>query len=191
MSTLCRPDHVFREPLPEGLALYPFGRPSHHDDWLADEAVLAHVDRLDGPMVYLDMGTVEYITSTRIGSILRLAKRAHDRGGRMVLCNTGPLVQEIFLVCQLDKLPWLEVRGDRMPGGGLRLHDPAWLNWGGGIVASLARSFADARDFALMPVLGDALEEAGCTLNDVLDHCRGPGPHAQDCWVIRLLLETP
>ena len=37
-------------------------------------------------------------------------------------------------------------------------------------------------------VLGDALEEAGCNAEDVLQHCRGPGPHVRGCHVVDLLL---
>ena len=53
--------------------------------------------------------------------------------------------------------------------------DLAWLGWGGGIVPALARTIAGGQDFGLLPVLADALEEAGCGLAEVLDHCRGPG----------------
>jgi len=40
-----------------------------------------------------------------------------------------------------------------------------------------------------MPILADALEEAGCTSRDILDHCRGPGQHVKGCHVLALLLE--
>jgi hypothetical protein len=46
----------------------------------------------------------------------------------------------------------------------------------------------DERDFAALPVLADAVEEAGCTNSEMLSHCRGPGPHFRGCWVIDLLL---
>ena len=46
----------------------------------------------------------------------------------------------------------------------------------------------ESRDFAAMPVLADALEEAGCDHADVLAHCRGPGPHVRGCWVVDLVL---
>jgi hypothetical protein len=40
-----------------------------------------------------------------------------------------------------------------------------------------------------MPVLGDALEEAGCEREDILRHCRERGlAHCRGCWVIDLLL---
>ena len=32
--------------------------------------------------------------------------------------------------------------------------------------------------------MADALEEAGCTSADILEHCRGPGPHVRGCWVV-------
>jgi hypothetical protein len=42
----------------------------------------------------------------------------------------------------------------------------------------------DSRDFSDMPVLADALEEAGCANQDVLSHCRNRGDHVRGCWVI-------
>jgi hypothetical protein len=46
----------------------------------------------------------------------------------------------------------------------------------------------DSRDFTDMPVLADALEEAGCTNPDVLSHCRGSETHVRGCWMLDLLL---
>jgi hypothetical protein len=66
--------------------------------------------------------------------------------------------------------------------------DPAWLAWGGGIVGRLARAAYEERAFDRLPVLADALEEAGCHDADVLGHCRGGGPHARGCWVLDLVL---
>jgi hypothetical protein len=66
--------------------------------------------------------------------------------------------------------------------------DASWLAWNGGTVANLARGIYDDRAFDRMPVLADALEEAGCTDAGILDHCRQPGPHVRGCWVVDLLL---
>jgi hypothetical protein len=41
--------------------------------------------------------------------------------------------------------------------------------------------------FDRLPILADALEEAGCDDADVLNHCRGPGPHVRGCWVVDLI----
>jgi hypothetical protein len=43
-------------------------------------------------------------------------------------------------------------------------------------------------DSARLPILADALEDAGCTERTILDHCRGPGPHVRGCWVVDLIL---
>jgi hypothetical protein len=66
--------------------------------------------------------------------------------------------------------------------------DSAWLSWGGGTVVKLAHSIYDNRRFEDMPVLGDALEEAGCDNREILAHCRGGSPHARGCWVLDMLL---
>ncbi len=52
----------------------------------------------------------------------------------------------------------------------------------------LARQMYDAREFSAMPILADALQDAGCDNEDVLNHCRGPGPHVRGCWVVDLVL---
>jgi hypothetical protein len=64
---------------------------------------------------------------------------------------------------------------------------PAWLAWDGGTVVGLARTIYADRRFDDVPVLADALEEAGCRDEEVLGHLRGPGPHAKGCLVIDLL----
>ena len=56
-------------------------------------------------------------------------------------------------------------------------------------VVALARGMYDARDFSAMPVLGDALQGAGCDNPDVLGHCREPNAvHVRGCWVVDLML---
>jgi hypothetical protein len=63
--------------------------------------------------------------------------------------------------------------------------DPAWRT---STAVALAQQMYDSRDFGVMPILGDALQDAGCEHADVLDHCRGPGPHVRGCWVVDLVL---
>jgi hypothetical protein len=70
-----------------------------------------------------------------------------------------------------------------VPAGAAR----TWLLWDGGALARIARSIHDASRFEDLPILADALEEAGCTDPVFLDHCRGPGPHVRGCWVVDLL----
>ncbi len=66
--------------------------------------------------------------------------------------------------------------------------DPAWLSWNDGTIRKLAQTIYDARAFDRLPLLADALEDAGCTDADILGHCRGGGEHVRGCWVIDALL---
>ena len=65
----------------------------------------------------------------------------------------------------------------------------AWLAWDGGTVAKLAAAAYDERAFDRLPILADALEEAGCTDEELLGHCRRPGAHVRGCWLLDLLVE--
>ncbi len=67
--------------------------------------------------------------------------------------------------------------------------DPAWLAWDNGLVRKLAQAIYDERAFERLPILADALEDAGCADADLLNHCRQPGMHVRGCWVIDLLTE--
>jgi hypothetical protein len=62
--------------------------------------------------------------------------------------------------------------------------DPAWLQAQDGLVCRLAQDCYDSRDFAAMPVLGDALEEAGCCDPVVLAHCRQQAEHYRGCFLV-------
>jgi hypothetical protein len=46
----------------------------------------------------------------------------------------------------------------------------------------------ESRDFGAMPILADALQDAGCEDAAILGHCRGAGPHVRGCWVVDLVL---
>ncbi len=62
---------------------------------------------------------------------------------------------------------------------------PEWLT---STVVALAQGMYESRDFSAMPILADALQDAGCDNDDILNHCRGDGPHVRGCWVVDLVL---
>ncbi len=62
-------------------------------------------------------------------------------------------------------------------------------SWRTETAVSLAAGIYEQRAFDRLPILADALEEAGCDHPDVLSHCRGPGPHARGCWVVDGVLD--
>jgi hypothetical protein len=54
---------------------------------------------------------------------------------------------------------------------------------------AVARGMYEARDFSAMPILADALQDAGCDNDAVLNHCRDPEQvHVRGCWVVDLVL---
>jgi hypothetical protein len=64
--------------------------------------------------------------------------------------------------------------------------DPAWRT---SDVLALARGIYEERAFDRMPILADALQDAGCDNDDILSHCRDTAtPHARGCWVVDLVL---
>ncbi len=65
---------------------------------------------------------------------------------------------------------------------------PAILSWHDATIPKVAQAIYDDRSFDRLPILADALEDAGCTNADILNHLRGPGPHVRGCWVVDLLL---
>jgi hypothetical protein len=63
--------------------------------------------------------------------------------------------------------------------------NPEWLT---PTVKQLANQIYEQRAFERMPILADALEEAGCTVAEVLEHCRSGKEHVRGCWVVDKVL---
>jgi hypothetical protein len=57
-------------------------------------------------------------------------------------------------------------------------------------VVDLARTIYEERAFERLPIVADALMDAGCTNEVILEHCRSQRPHARGCWVVDLLLRN-
>ena len=61
--------------------------------------------------------------------------------------------------------------------------------WHTSTALAIARQMYESRDFGAMPILADALQDAGCDSDDILSHCRDPKqPHVRGCWVVDLVL---
>ncbi len=63
--------------------------------------------------------------------------------------------------------------------------DPSWRTT---TAVAIANHMYQTLEFGAMPILADALQDAGCDTQDILDHCRGPGPHVRGCWLVDLVL---
>jgi len=120
---------------------------------------------------------------------------AYREGQRAAAHAAGPLRYEVVewtdrpvrATARAAEAAWqVRVAGDIF-GNPFRPVTPD-LEWLTSPVVALAQTMYATRDFAPMPVLADALEEAGCDHPDVLAHCRGPGPHVRGCWVVDMVL---
>lgn len=61
---------------------------------------------------------------------------------------------------------------------------PSWLT---STVLAVAEGIYTDRAFGRMPILADALQDAGCDNEEIVQHCRQPGEHVRGCWVVDLL----
>ena len=108
------------------------------------------------------------IKSTRIHSIL-----SHE----VFIFDGGDAYEQRFCGFFRDIIPFHPVT-----------IDSAWLAWNEGIIPRMAQTIYDDRTFDRLPVLADALEDAGCSNGDLLAHCRQSGDHLRGCWAVDLVL---
>jgi hypothetical protein len=99
--------------------------------------------------------------------VLRLLRRARASWEHTFLCG---LLRDLFNPFRAATL------------------DQVWLAPCDHTVRCLARAIYDQQAFERLPILADALEDAGCDNADLLSHLRGPGPHVRGCWALDLIL---
>jgi hypothetical protein len=68
--------------------------------------------------------------------------------------------------------------------------DPSWLRWNQGSLLTISRAIYAERRFQDLPILGDALSDAGCQEEEVLAHCRARHGHFRGCWVVDDILSS-
>jgi hypothetical protein len=66
--------------------------------------------------------------------------------------------------------------------------DPAWLQANDSTVVRLAQVIYEEGRYDDLPIMADALLDAGCQNEDLLEHCRLPREHVKGCWVVDALL---
>ena len=66
---------------------------------------------------------------------------------------------------------------------------PFSSEWHTDTAIALAKQMYDSGEFSAMPILADALQDAGCDNVNILNHCRDADQiHVRGCWVVDLLL---
>jgi hypothetical protein len=148
--------------------------------WHACNAVLAassvprEADALHRPATEYGNDRYRYLAGPYPKIVSEAAFYAHDPGDRAeALAGQVRALHELF-----GPLPFRDI-----------VCEPAWLT---DTVRALTRGVYDRADFGALPILADALQDAGCENEDVLNHCRAPEcEHVRGCWVLDLLLGHP
>ena len=97
--------------------------------------------------------------------------------------NMNSAVHLIYRLSGLSELQLSDVIRDIF-GNPFRpaIFSPEWRT---DTAVTLARTMYDSREFGAMPILADALQDAGCDNADVLNHCRDANQvHVRGCWVV-------
>lgn len=76
----------------------------------------------------------------------------------------------------------------RHPSQPLPKIDTEWLDWRDAAIPRMCQRMYDSMDFGLMKGLGRSLHIAGCTDEEILDHCQSNIPHFRGCWLIDSIL---
>ena len=144
----------------------------------ANAAVRAACHDLEGPRPFesllalcLTMATLERITGRDIAGLVLIPQRSGEIDNATWREAHCELIRELF--------------GNPFRPAALA---PDWLRWHDGTVVKLARAIYNDRAFDWLPILADALEEAGCSDQDILGHCRTGGEHVRGCWVVDTIL---
>lgn len=66
--------------------------------------------------------------------------------------------------------------------------ETVWLSANDAAVKKLALRINLEGCWQDLPLLADALEAAGCMDRELIDHCRQPGAHSKQCWVVDVIL---
>lgn len=175
---------LYWEVLPDGLSRRAIAVMEQFADQLVDRAVLqrAFGDAV-GAAAAQGQPTVVHTPAATVARVVGLILCGWNTAG-VANILTHFHWNQLAIACHLLR----EIAGNPFQA---RHMDPLWLTWKGGVIPALARGMYDSRDFADMPILADALEEAGCGDPAVLSHCRKPGPHVRGCWVLDWILGRP
>lgn len=112
---------------------------------------------------------------------------AYDRGGAATLLDRASQIAAEYHRRQQESAAQADLARDIF-GNPFRpvTFSPEWRT---DTALLLARQMYESRDFSAMPILADALQDAGCDSEEVLSHCRDANrPHVRGCWVVDLVL---
>jgi hypothetical protein len=153
--------------------------PTAEEGYQAYADLMAASDALHAADIVRQMTAYDLLRGGRLPALLQCIRslvRANRPGPRS--SEAG----EREILCRLLR----EVAGN--PFHRVRLPAACWT-WENGLVPRFAEEIYEQEAFDRLPILGDALEEAGCSDRSLLNHLRAPGPHALGCWALDRILK--
>ncbi len=151
----------------------------------AAHAAAAAVDASDAPLAFASLGT------THGPDALPFAHHVACAAGHAAWCFDG--ADAASRARRRAEVAWQCDALRELFGNPFRpvVVDAAWLRHDDGCVAKIARGIRGGRAFGHMPILADALLDAGCDEEELLTHCRSRAEHLPGCWALDLLLVRP
>jgi hypothetical protein len=143
--------------------------PTYPAGWSLDDTIVWQLGEFREPRALTGLERVWQFDRTREGGLTTTAT------GGAIFCRNQAHTVALATLALAKILPPESVA-------------PAWLEWNSGAVRQIARSIRDDKRMADLPILADALQEAGCTDERLLGHCRTPGHPAGGCWIVEVLL---
>ena len=62
------------------------------------------IEEADNPRIVINFSKVTNMSSSALGMLITLHKRAREAGGELRLCNIQPTIQEVFKITRLDEI---------------------------------------------------------------------------------------
>jgi hypothetical protein len=116
----------------------------------------------------------------------------HEGWDHPTVFETKPRPQATFLIAVTDPrwlahlAPGMEWNSTAYNHDAEVIFNPAWRT---SDACLIAKGIDGSQDFSGLPILADALQEAGCTSDDLLNHLRDPhATHVRGCWALDLVL---
>jgi hypothetical protein len=147
------------------------------EDYVDGKIELMHIDEMDGTL---------HVSTRAMGLVTQLDAYW---GAAFALAFWSSGCKEVFIGGELFPAPetlliQANVLRDIFPFRPITL-SPSWLT---STVLALATGIYQDRAFDRMPILADALQDSGCSNEDILNHCRQPGEHVRGCFAVDLIL---